>query len=789
MGRFRMAWRPLRAAPLTSTAAVTLIAVGVGANSAVFAVTYQLLLKPLPYADPSRLMIVSIAAPDGAEFGLPLADFEQLRTRLRTTESLAAYTTSEVPLRGSAEPRMIEAAYVTDEFFGVLAVPASRGQARGSGRSDPIVALSERAARTASIDAGQPVTIGESTHIVSEVMPPAFAFPSSEVEAWLPVRAGAPAGGARDTRTFRLIARMQPGVTPQQVQEDVVRVMREIRYPSFSMSGAGSATVTTLADAVQGRGRPVLVASAVGSFLVLLVTCANVAMLLLGRAVQKRRESAVRLALGASRATLIRESLAECFILAALGAGAGIWIASVGLWYFGSALVGVTSAGLDRSMGLAIAAAAVVLVLIMTLLCGGAAALQRCRGDLSVGLRAGHGPAPRSRRVMTLLVASQIAASIVLLTGTVLLWQTVSRLLAEDPGVNPAHALTLRLPLSALGGDPAARLAFVENVLERIRSLPGVSAAGIGSSLPPRAAPFQIYVRFATPARNDGLRMSIVSATDGYLEAIGIRQVSGRLFDRADVRPGSPSQVLLSESAARFASHESSDLSGAELPIRLPPVAVFSGRPRVAGIVRDVKYAGLDVPAPAAIYLPWHLRPSSSAHLAVRSTGDPMRMAAAIRRIIREADPQFPIARFRSLEEEMAISILDRRLRVVPAAGLAAVALIVALVGVFALLGRVAAEGRREFAIRLALGASRGRVVSMMLGRASSMTGLGIAMGLAGTTLVAGGLRSLLYGVGPQDPVTLAAVVSFVCVVAVGAAVLPARQASRADPLELLRSE
>jgi len=782
----KTAWRALRSAPLTSAAAVVLIAVGAGANSAVFTVTYQLLIKPLPYADPSRLVILSLASPDG---GMPLAEFEQLRTRLRTTDSVAAYVTNETPVQGSGVPRMIDAAYVSDEFFDVLGVPAARGAARWAGRNDPVIVLSDRAARMASVDVGQSIVVGEISQTTGAVMPPAFAFPSADVEAWLPVRTGAPPAGTRDTRTFRLIARMQDGVTPEQVRADVVRVMREIRYPNFGMSGSGNATVTALADAVQGNARPVLAASAVGSLLVLLVTCANVAMLLMGRAVAKRREAAIRLALGASRVTLIRETLAESFMLASFGAAAGIWLAIIGLRYFGSALVGLTSTGLERSLTGPVVTAAVFVTLLVTLVCGGASALQRGRGEISVALRGAHGPAPRSRRIMALLVAAQIAASIVLLTGTVLLWRTVSRLLAEDPGVDASHALTLRLPLSARGASPDDRAVFVEQVLGRVRSLPGVTAAGVGSSLPPRAAPFQISVRFATPARNDRLRMSIVSVTDGYLEAIGARQASGRMFDRADMLPGAASEVVLSRSAARFASRESTDLSGSELPIRLPPVAVFSGRPRVKGIIGDVKYAGLDMPAAAAVYLPWSLRPSATAYLAVRTTGDPMTMAPTIRQIIRETDPRFPIGQLRSLEDEIALSILDRRLRVVPALGFAAVALTVALVGVFALLSRVAAEGRREFAIRMALGASRGRVLRIMLGRAAVMTAVGTGMGLLGNAAVAGGVRGLLYGIAPHDPLTSFAVISFVCAAAIGAAVLPARHASRVDPLDLLRTE
>jgi putative ABC transport system permease protein len=394
--------------------------------------------------------------------------------------------------------------------------------------------------------------------------------------------------------------------------------------------------------------------------------------------------------------------------------------------------------------------------------------------------------------VLAGLVVGQVAAAIVLLTGAALLVRTVGELMAQDTGVEPERALVVKLPLGAGSTD---RPAFVRGVLERVRALPGVQAAGLGTSLPPKGLPFQIFV--AAPASGESARMSVVSATPGFLDALGVRPLSGRLFSQADQRPGEP-VLILSESAARFAVSTASaaggedGMAGRELPFPLPPVATFDGRPRVAGVVPDVKYAGLDVPADAALYLPLDVTRVSTLYLAVRTAGEPAvleSVAPAVRRILREADPALPVGEIRSLEDEMASTLLDRRLRAVPAAGLAAVALAVALTGVFALLSRSVAERRRELAVRIALGASAGGILGLVLRRAAALTGAGLVLGMAGSLAVARGLDSLLFGVGSRDPLTLGAVALTVAVAGLLAAWIPARRAARVEPLELLRSE
>ncbi|HSF42837.1 MAG TPA: FtsX-like permease family protein [Thermoanaerobaculia bacterium] len=769
----KLGLRALRAAPLTTAAAVLVIALGMGVNAAVLAVTYGILIRPLPYPEPSRLVILSVAAADGADFGVPLAEVDEWRRRLRTVESLAGYATSELRVQGAGEPRLVSAAHVTDGFFGVLGF----GHDLRAGGA----AVSERlGAKSGGL------TIGASTCEIGAILPRMFSFPSEKVDVWIPAVPQPP--GSPDYRKLRIVARMKPGVSRAQLKEDAVRVLRELHGPEMAKPGSSYPTVTPFEDAVIGDARPVLGASMAGAVLVLFVTCGNVGMLLLGRAVLRRRDSAVRLALGAGRWRLARGPLVESLLLALAGSLLGLGLAVLAVRIFLRVAAGMVPRSHAIAIDAPVLAASAAMIFFVTLLCGAAPALDAARKDFTAAFRGGLAGEPRTRRILSLLVVGQIAASIVLLSSAVLLARTVERLLAEDLGIEPEGVLVAKLSKGdGAVADAVERKVFAREVLDRVRALPGVTAAGLGSSLPPAGAPFQIYVRRITEARDEGMSLSVVSVTPGFLEALGARQASGRLFESAEDR-FEPSAVLLSESAARLAA-PGEDLAGRELPMRLPPVARFAGAPLVAGIVDDVKYLGLDKPAAAAVYLPWSARPTETAWLAVRADGELAALAPALRRILREIDPGLPVPEIRPLEDEMARSIADRRLRVVPALGFAAVALGVALTGIFALFSRAAAERRRELAIRIALGSSRSRILGLMLRSAGALTAAGLAAGLAGAVGVAAGLESLLFGVTPHDPPTFAAVLLFVAAACLLAAWLPARRASRVEPLELLRAE
>ena len=787
----RLGARALRASPSTTAAAVIVMALGLGANMAVFAATYGILMRPLPYRDVSRLVTLSFVTAQGDDFGLPLAEIDEWQRRLRTVDGLAGYRIAEMALRGVREPRLVPTASVTADFFEVLGVPPARGGLASFREAVDVAVVADRLAPATGEHLGRGVSVGDRAYTLAALMPRGFAFPSDSVEVWIPAatgESGSAGSVAADTRKFRIVARLAPGVTLEQLYDDAVRVVREIRGEYAATPGGTFPSLTPVADAVVGEVRPVLHAAAGAAVLVLLVTCSNVAMLLLGQAALRRRETAVRVALGAPWWHLVRRSLVESFLLAAVGSLVGLWLAAIALRVFLHAAADLVPRADAVAIDGPVLAAGVVMLLVVTLLCGGGPVLRTSRKDFAAAFRGGVAGEPRTRRILAVLVAGQIAGSIVLLSGALLLVKTVDRLLAQDIGVASSQTLVARLSRgTGAAPDPVRLEAFVSGLLQRVRALPNVEVAGVGSSLPPRGLPFQIYVRWMTEDREESSGLSIVSATPGFLEALGAGLVSGRLFASRDDRREDPA-ILLSASAARFYA-PTEDLTGRELPIKLPPIASFSAPPRILGVVRDVKYAGLDLPAAAAVYLPWSARPAATSYLAVRVAGDADSIVPAVRRILRQADPQLPMPDFRSLADEMALSIADRRLRVVPALGFAAVALAVALTGVFATLARAAAERRRELAIRMALGATETRIAGLMMRRGTALTAAGVAVGLVVTMWVSSGLRSLLFGVTPTDPWTLAAVVLFVSAAALTAAYLPARRAAKLSPWDLLRAD
>lgn len=819
----RLAWRALRAAPVTTGASIVVLALGTGVNLAVFAVAYGSLLRPLPYEEPSRLALVSLETGDGADFGFGAERADEWRRRLRSAEAVAAYAVGEDTLRGAGEPRLLTVAWVTEDFFGVLDGPVSAGRL-GDFRADPgALVLSARAARQlggAGTLLGRPLTLGSRPVTPIAVVPPEAGFPAAGIDAWVRAdRVPADAGGA-DTRSFRLLARLLPGVSADRAREDALRVFHDLAGSTGPGDGSAPATharptVVPLSEAVAGGSRPVLAAAAGAALLVLLVTCGNVAMLLVGRAVLRRRESAIRLSLGASGGRLVCAALAESLLLAAAGALAGLGLAAAGLRVFAGVVGEGGAAGLSARLSAPLSgrilvfdtpvlAAAAGLVFLVAILAGTAPALQALGGrgaELATTLRtegrsgsAGRG----TRRLLAGLVAAQIAASVVLLAGAALLARTVERLMEQGEGFEPERVVVVRLAESLDDGEVAA-------VLARVRALPGVEAAGLGSAVPPADSPFRIHVRRIAAGVDEGLSLSLLTATPGYLDSLGIAPVAGRLLTAEDERFRAP-VVLLSESAARhwFAEAPSAPggppgappaarVIGRELPGALPPVARFGGvAPRVVGVVEDAAFAGLDQPPEAALYLPWYAGWAPTAHVVVRSrgpAGEAGRLADAVRRAVREAAPSVPIPSVTTLEAEMAASIGDHRLRAVPAIGFAAVALGVALTGVGALFHRAAAERRHEMAVRMALGASGGRVVRLVLRGAGAVTGAGLAAGLAASVLLGAGLRGLLFGIGPHDPVTLAGVALAVAAACLFAAWLPARRAARVEPAELLRSD
>ena len=478
--------------------------------------------------------------------------------------------------------------------------------------------------------------------------------------------------------------------------------------------------------------------------------------------------------------------------MAAGGQVLGLAAAWAGLRLFAAMADGVMPRVDAVALDLPVVLAGLVLTLMAGAACGGASSAGAMRGD-GAALRAGAA-ATGSRTIRHLragLVAGQIALAIVLLTGAGLLLRTVDRLLDEDGGFEPRQALTARLMLADTRFiEGVDHNAFVDTLLERVRGLPGVQSAGVGSLLPPDVAPISVEFAYVDD-RGDSSRREILlsfgAVTRGYFAALGARLRDGRRFDAAD-NLAEVAPLILSETAARFV-YPNEDSVGRPLPYGGIDQLDIAPRAPIVAVVDDMKYQGLAAPRAGSLYVPWPRVPIGVSYLVSRTTGDPMALAPAIRDLIRTLNPSLPVPEVRTLEDHVAGSIADRRLRVVPAAGFAALALVVAMVGLFGALARAVSERRHELAIRAAVGASPGRLVRLVVGSALAVTGAGLAAGLLAAAATGRGLASLLYGVGPYDPATIAAAAATVVLAALAASAIPARRAARLDPMVVLRAD
>ena len=782
--------RSLVRQPGTTALAVGILALGLGVNTAVLAVAYGVVWRPLPYPDADRLVTVTrVYAERGSESAVRLDRIDEWNRRLRTMR-VAGHAARERVVRGAGPPRVMEVANVTADFFEVVGMPAAQGVAPRFAAGDGRAVISASLARMLEDDRrgsalGRTVTVGESRYDVTAVMPAGFGFPSADVDVWLGEPAVAPAGWGR----YGLVGRLRDGATLTQARDDATRVAREtIEYRPHLYSAA----VRPVDETLRGELRPVLRLSIAAGLLVLVVACANAATLLIGRSVVRSREFAIRIALGSGLTRLVRAALIEGLAMAAGGLVLGLATAWAGLRLFAAMAAGVMPWVDAVALDLPVVLVGLVLTLLAGATCGGASAAGAVRGDAAV-LRGGTAATGSriTRRLRAGLVAAQIALSIVLLTGAGLLVRTVDRLLDEDGGFEPRQALTARLMLAdrpLVEGDD--HNAFVETLLERVRGLTDVQAAGVGSLLPPDDTPIQVEFVYEDD-RGESSRREIVlsfgAVTRGYFAALGARLRDGRWFEAADDF-ADPGPVMLSETAARFV-YPGEEAVGRPMYYGAIPALGIARRAPIVAVVDDMKYQGLAAPRTGSIYVPWLRAPTGVSHLVVRTSRDPMVLAPTIRDLIRTLNPSLPVPDVRTLEDHVAGSIADRRLRVLPAAGFAALALAVAMVGLFGALARAVAERRHELAIRAAVGASPGRLVRLVLRSALAVTVAGLATGLLAAVATGRGLASLLYGVGPYDPATFVAAAAAVVLAAVAASAIPARRAARLDPMVVLRAD
>jgi predicted permease len=784
----RYTWRGIARNPGFALGAVLTLALGIGANAAVFAVAYGVLLRPLPYPDASRLVVLNLYFADGGDLGFSPSQVPEWLRGLRTVDEVAAYSSRPLTVNADAHSTVVTAAFVTDRFFEVLGVAPAYGQTTLGDRTTAIISrrsLGEVIQLPDAQTLGRQLTISARPYRVSAVMPSNFAFPTEETRVWIPAPALNAASTSEDTGYFRIVARLKRGVSLAEAQGDAKRLVGETNLKGTY------ATVSFVGEQVSADARPVIRVSLVAGALVLLVACANVATLFLGRAVTRRREVAARIALGASPFQLARGLLVETLVIAAVASVVAVALAALALRVYAARAVGVLpaiEAATAMTLDGPILAAIGGLTIVAALACGALPAWHAARSDVRPVLRAASALTPTAWRVRGLLVVVQIALSVVLLIGAGLLTRSVVRLLSDDPGFVSSGGVAAKIVLSdRVLFDGAAREPFLRQVLDRVRALPGVQHAGIGSNLPPRTPPITIAIRFVNEKEgvNELRFMKAGSSTPGHLRALGVRFLRGRDFEDSDA---SADRVILSESTARFFFRDGSDPIGRTIS-SLPRILQSTGRPVVIGVVSDVKYEGLDVPAGSGIYLPWNRRPIGTAYLVVRTTRDPAEIAPAVRQVITELDPAVPVPEIRTISEVMADSISGRRLRLYPAVGFGLLALLVTLMGLLATLSRAVAERQQELAVRSALGASPDELVWMIMAKGLALTCAGIAVGLGLAGVLGKSLAHLLFRTSPHDAATFVTVALLVVLGSLMSMYAAARKAAGTDPLAALKCD
>ena len=829
----RYTLRLLGRAPAFTAIAVTTLALGIGANAAIFAVVNAVLLKPLPFAHADRLMLVHMLSPDSdhpGTFREGVWSYPKYRTfeaAQQIFDELAFFAGRDIDLSGEGDPQRVRGEVVTDRYPAVLGIAPIAGRTFSheevhTAGTPPVMLISaglqvRRFGGDTNV-IGRTVRVNATAYTVVGVLPPGFRGLSGNADVWVPLAAYEPSQlDQAQSHSYTIVGRRKGDVSEAAAMA-AVSVLGSQVDAAHSGTGARSGTRSAKANTLYSsridadiRRAALVLLGAVG--FVLLIACVNLTNLVAAKAMGRRREVAVRVAIGASRGRIVRQFLTEGFMLAGLGALAGLMVAAALLGgaamllpdsdvFFRSAVapgrpritgasgltrIGASMIGLDRLTVLFTSAVALLTGMLVSLLPAGQASMLRPAEVLKSGAKgtAGGGGRLDTRAV---LVTTQIALALVLLAGAGLMIRSAARLHGTGIGVNPEGVLTVRIDLPRAAYDTDRGQTFFARLIDRIRALPGAESAALGLC-PPVSGGCSDTLLWFPPApgpRHDGSDpvVGIHWVTPDYFSTLGVAVLRGRNFTDHD-RASQARVLLVNETAARQI-WPNQDPIGKRVAVGQGGFHVGA---EVIGIVSDVRYRAIETAAMPDVYVPLAQSYQSRMRLFVRTRLDPATLAPVVAAEIRGLDPNLPLSEVKTMDERVRDAMWRTRVGAWVLALFAALALLLTAIGIYGVMAQAVAQRTPEIGIRMALGAGANDVMALVLGRAAVLTVVGIAIGTACALAVTRFLGALLYGVEPGDPVTLVAVATLLGVIALVAGYIPARRATRVDAIEALRAE
>ncbi|MBA2502807.1 MAG: ABC transporter permease [Pyrinomonadaceae bacterium] len=798
----RFAVRMLLKNPGITAVVVLVLALGIGANTTIFSVVNAVLLRPLPYEDPDRLVRLSEDSPQVPEMSISYPNFLDWREQNGVFSSIAAMQFRSLNLIGVNEPERLPGRAVSAQFFDVLGVKPALGRSFMAEEDRPganrvcIVSdgLWKRRFGSDPSLVGKQLTLSDQSYTVIGVLPSSYRF-GTPTDIFVPIGLRADEMMERGSHPgIYAIARLKPGVTVEQARSELINMAQRISQ-QYSMAG-NSATLKPLREVFveDVRTSLLILLGAVG--FVLAIACANVANLLLARAAARGREIAIRAALGAGRMRIVRQLLTESVLLACLGGIIGLLLALWGIDVLRTASIDSLPTVAVIKLDTSVLIFTFLISILTGIIFGLAPALGASKTDLNETLKEsgrGAGASPRRGLARNLLIITEVALSLVLLVGAGLLVKSFLRILDTDPGFNPDKLLTVQIARMA-GKDEGRKVSdFFTELNQRLAALPGVEAVAHSNGLPLLGASDTSFAIEGRPKPEPGKQpqtMFYVTSPD-YLQAMGIRLIKGRFFNSQDTQ-GSPRVAVIDEAFARQ-QFPNEDPIGQRL-------AGNDNNPstEIVGVVAHVKHFGLDATEriQPQLYLPFNQAPDSvlpsmggRMNLIIRTAIDPLTLAAAVRREVQAVDRNQPVYNINTMEQTLAQSLATQRLSMTLLTFFAGVALLLAAIGIYGVLSYAVTQRTHEIGLRMALGAQRKDVLKLVVGQGMMLVVVGIIIGLVASFILMRLMASLLYGVSATDPVTFASVALLLAVVALLACYIPARRAMRVDPMIALRYE